>query len=191
MGYAGLQLVSENLMQELCERLIQSFGCDQIVHQKADLSLLRVDKDKLESTLFYLKTHEGFVHLSFVTVIDYIEDNIFRLSYMLHNYETRADLAVQTEISRTDASMHSIHHLWAQGWTYQRELKEMYGIDFPGSPRVNDEFVLEGWDGPPPMLRDFDTVKFCEERFVEREGRETQDIKQTMRDNLYPERGED
>ncbi len=190
MGYAGLQLVSENLMQELCERLTQRFGCDQIVFQKADLSLLRVDKDKLESTLFYLKTHEGFVHLSFVTVIDYIEDGIFRLSYMLHNYETRADLAVQTEISRTNASMHSIHNLWAQGWTYQRELKEMYGIDFPGSPRVNDEFMLEGWDGPPPMLRDFDTVKFCEERFVDREGRESQDIKQTMRDNLYPERGE-
>jgi len=177
-------------MQQLCERLTQKFGIDQIVHQNADLSFVRVDKDMLESTLVYLKTHEGFVHLSFVTVIDYIEDNIFRLNYMLHNYETTADLGVQVDISRTEATMHSIHLLWAQAWTYQRELKEMYGIEFPGSPRLNEDFVLEGWDGPPPMLRDFDTAKFCEERFVEREGRETQDIKQTMRDNLYPERGE-
>lgn len=190
MGYAGLQLVNTMYMQQLCDRLTQQFGCDQVQHQKPDLSFVRVDKDKLEGTLVYLKTHEDFVHLSFVTVIDYIEDDFFRLNYMLHNYETRTDLAVQTDISRTSPSMHSIHHLWAQAWTYQRELREMYGIDFPGSPRVDDEFCLEGWDGPPPMLRDFDTAKFCEERFVEREGRESQDIKQTMRENIYPERGE-
>jgi len=177
-------------MQELCDRLEKRFECDQVVFQKPGLTLLRVDKDKLESTLVYLKTHEGFVHLSFVTVIDYIEDDIFRLSYMLHNYESHDDLAIQVEIARTSPVMFSIHHLWAQAWTYQRELKEMYGIDFPGSPRLEEEFVLEGWDGPPPMLRDFDTQKFCEERFVDREGRETRDIKKTMRENIYPERGE-
>jgi len=177
-------------MQQLCERMTRQFDCDLVMHQKPDLSFLRVDKDKLESALVYLKTHEGFVHLSFVTVIDYIEDGIFRLTYMLHNYATAADLAVQVDIARENASMHSIHQLWAQGWTYQRELKEMYGIDFPGSPRVNEEFVLEGWDGPPPMLRDFDTVAFCEDRFSVREGRESQDVKQTMRDNIYPDRGE-
>ena len=177
-------------MQQICERLTDQFGCDNVIHQRADLSFLRVDKEKLESTLVYLKTHEGFTHLSFVTVIDYIEDNMFRLTYTLYNYDITANIGVQVDIVRDKATMHSIHHLWAQGWTYQRELKEMYGIDFPGSPRVDEEFVLEGWDGPPPMLRDFDTVKFCEERFVDREGRGTQDVKQVMRENIYPERGE-
>lgn len=190
MGYAGLQLVNTMFMQELCERMTRQFDCDQVMHQKDDLSFLRVDRDKLESALMYLKTHEGFVHLSFVTVIDYIEDGFFRLNYMLHSYAEKKDIGVQVDISRENASMHSIHHLWAQGWTYQRELKEMYGIDFPGSPRVDEEFVLEGWDGIPPMLREFDTAKFCEDRFAKRDGRESQDIKQTMRDNLYPERGE-
>ncbi|WP_416208189.1 NADH-quinone oxidoreductase subunit C [Halomonas sp.] len=33
----------------------------------------------------------------------------------------------------------------------QRELKEMFGIDFPGSPRVDEPFVLESWDDIPPM----------------------------------------
>jgi len=40
MGYAGLQLVSENFMQELCERLIQRFGCDQIVMKVLSISVL-------------------------------------------------------------------------------------------------------------------------------------------------------
>jgi len=178
-------------MQQLCERMTGQFDCDMVMHQKPDLSFLRVDKDKLESALVYLKTHEGFVHLSFMTAIDYIEDSIFRINYMLYNYDISANISVQVDIDRESASMHSIHHLWAQAWTYQRELKEMYGIDFPGSPRVDEEFVLEGWDGPPPMLRDFDTAKFCESRFTVREGRESQDVKQTMRENIYPERGED
>ena len=71
--------------------------------------------------------------------------------------------------------MDSIHLLWGQAWTYQREMKEWYGIDFPGSPRVDEEFVLEGWEGPPMMRRDFDSLAYSDATYTERPGRETHD----------------
>jgi NADH-quinone oxidoreductase subunit C len=49
-------------------------------------------------------------------------------------------------IARDPASMDSIHGLWPTAATYQRELREMFGIDFPGSPGVDEDFILEGWE---------------------------------------------
>ena len=62
----------------------------------------------------------------------------------------------------------------------------MFGIDFPDSPRVNEEFILEGWVDMPPYRRDFDTKKFAEQTFTQRAGRETHDPAQHMKDKLYP-----
>jgi hypothetical protein len=86
--------------------------------------------------------------------------------------------------------MDTIHHLWAQAATYQRELKEMYGVDFPGSPRVNDEFALEGWADIPPMRRDFDTLEYSERTFFPRPGRKTYDPVEYMKQNMYPDEPE-
>ncbi len=83
--------------------------------------------------------------------------------------------------------MESIHHLWAQAATYQRELKEMYGVHFPGSPRIDDEFALEGWKDIPPMRRDFDTLAYSERTFFPRPGRESHDPVEYMKQNMYPD----
>jgi len=87
--------------------------------------------------------------------------------------------------------MTSIHTLWAQAWTYQRELRELWGIDFPGSPRIEEDFCLEGWDEIPPMRREFDTVEYCERTFESRDGRETVDPREHMHEVIFPQRGGD
>jgi len=90
-------------------------------------------------------------------------------------------------LDRTTPVMNSIHHLWEHAETFQREIKELFGIDFPGSPGIDDGFVLEGWDNIPPMRRDFDTVKYSNETFFSRPGRETRDPAEYMKEKLYPE----
>jgi NADH-quinone oxidoreductase subunit C len=96
------------------------------------------------------------------------------------------DIAVRTLISRDQATMTSAHHLWKQIATYQRELKEMYGIDFPGSPRVDESFILEGWDEIPPMRRDFDTKQYSENTFFPRPKQKGEDPREHMKQKLYP-----
>jgi len=82
--------------------------------------------------------------------------------------------------------MTSAHHLWEQVATYQREIKEMFGINFPGSPRVDESFLLEGWDDVPPMRREFDTKEYSEKTFFPRPGRESNDPATYMKSKLYP-----
>jgi NADH-quinone oxidoreductase subunit C len=67
----------------------------------------------------------------------------------------------------------------------------MYGINFPGSPRLDEDFCLEGWDQIPPMRREFDTKAFSEERFGHREGRHSEVPRVHMKMELYPKRGGD
>jgi len=178
-------------MNPLLERLQRDFDISDITVRKPAMTTLKVDKDNAERLIRELRDREAYTHLNFMTCIDYIEDGIFTLVYMLHNYEQKHTLGIHVDISRDNSEMTSIHTLWAQAWTYQRELREMYGIRFPGSPRLDEDFCLEGWDQIPPMRREFDTKKFSEERFGHREGRTSEQPRAHMKVELYPNRGGD
>jgi NADH-quinone oxidoreductase subunit C len=174
-------------MEKIIELLQSIFKDSTVRKQRNDLFFVTVNKDQVISAVTHLRDVEGFSHLVMITVIDWIEDGEFELNYILHNHKLNADISICTRINRDNPVMHSAHHLWAQAWTYQRELKEMYGIDFPGSPRVDESFLLEGWDNIPPMRREFDTLKYSEETYFPRPGRVTHDPAGYMKQKLYPD----
>jgi NADH-quinone oxidoreductase subunit C len=174
-------------MKELLKDLKKRFGISQVVHQRPDEVFVTVEKDNAVALVAHLRDHEGFRHLVLLTAVDWLEDGKFQLTYLLNNHELRSDLGVRVMIDREEATMESIHHLWEQAATYQRELKEMFGIDFPGSPRLNEPFILEGWHDKPPYRRDFDTKKYSEETYFPRPGRVTHDPAEYMKKKLYPE----
>ncbi len=174
-------------MEKIIERLQSTFEVMAVKKQRDDLYFVTVPKDQAIGAVTHLRDREGFSHLVMITVVDWNEEGIFKLNYIVHNHSLHADISIVTNISRENATMHSAHHLWAQAWTYQRELKEMYGIDFPGSPRVDENFLLEGWDNVPPMRREFDTLKYSEETYFQRPGRKTHDPATYMKQKLYPD----
>ncbi|MFP4457955.1 MAG: NADH-quinone oxidoreductase subunit C [Candidatus Zixiibacteriota bacterium] len=175
-------------MQNTIKKLENLFEIKNHIPKHDSLHFITIDKEHLVMLLTHLRDVEGFTHLSFMTVVDMIEDGIFKLIYMLHNYKLKADLGVYVEIDRENPVMDSIHHLWKQARTYQQELHEMFGMDYPGSPGVYEEFILESWgDNPPPMRREFDTKKYSEETYFPRPGRSTNDPRKYMKEKLYPE----
>jgi len=173
-------------MKDLINKLSHIFRIPAVDYQRDNLAFVTVEKVNAIDMLTHLKNIEGFSHLVLISCVDWIEDDKFQLTYFLNNPVKKIDLAVRTMISRENAEMVSCHNLWRHVETYQRELREMYGIDFPGSPGVNDNFILEGWDQIPPMRREFDTMKYSEENFVFRDGRGTNDPAKYMMNNLYP-----
>lgn len=163
------------------------FELKDIKQQRDDLVFVTVKKEQLISLLTHMRDNENFTHFVMLSVVDWIEDGVFQLSYILNNPEKHVDIVFRCMIERENASMESAHHLWKQVATYQRELYEMYGIDFPGSPRVHESFILEGWDDIPPMRREFDTKKYSEDTYFPRPGRESKDPKEHMKNKLYPD----
>lgn len=113
----------------------------------------------------------------------------FQLTYLLNNRAKCQDVGIRVMIPRDQPEMESIHDLWPAAATYQRELHEMFGIDFPGSPRLTEEFILEGWNDIPPYRRDFDTLEYARQAFRDRPGRETRDPATHMKQQLYGDKG--
>lgn len=174
-------------MNQLANSLAERYGARGWHDQREDLSSVTVDAGKIHDTLAWLKDEAGYRHLSFATAVDNIERGVFTLTYAVRNHELGHSLMLHADVDRERPVVDSIHRLWGQGWTYQREMKEWYGIDFPGSPRVDEEFVLEGWDGPPMMRRDFDSLAYSDATYAARPGRETRDPATHMKERLYPE----
>ncbi len=181
-------------MRDLYNRLKALYPLGELTEQRSGangiLAFVTVPRASLRDVLQFLRDREGYVHLVLLTAVDWIEDGQFQLTYLLNNRAQRRDLGVRVMIDRLAtgmASMESIHELWPTAATYQRELREMFGIDFPGSPRIDEEFILEGWNDIPPYRRDFDTLKYANESYSQRPGRETHDPQAHMKQQLYPD----
>ncbi len=173
-------------MRELHASLKKLFPLGDLTEQRPNLAFVTVPKDHLRAVAVHLRDTAGFTHLVLLTAVDWLEDEVFQLTYLLHDRAKNRDIGLRVKLPRLTASMESIHEVWPTAATYQRELREMFGIDFPGSPRLNEEFILEGWNDIPPYRRDFDTKKYAAESYNQRPGRETRDPAQHMKQQLYP-----
>ncbi|MFP4023141.1 MAG: NADH-quinone oxidoreductase subunit C [Thiohalospira sp.] len=174
-------------MDKILNKIEKQFNINQIEQKRQNLAFFYVQKEMAISVILHLRDYEGFKHLVLLTAVDWIEDNKFQLTYLLNNPEKKSDIGVKVLIERKNPEMESIHHLWKQAKTYQRELREMFGINFPGSPKVDEPFILEGWTDIPPYRRDFDTKKYSEETYFPRPGRSTNDPATYMKQKLYPD----
>lgn len=149
--------------------------------QRANQGFLQVPQGQLLSLLGLLKQRHGYVTLAMIACTDRIEDGVFRLTYLLERPARDLGLGVQTEIGRDGDGLPSVIPLWPQAEIFERELHEMFGIPFAGHPSLGD-FMLEGWRDIPPMRREFDTLKFVEETYEMRAGREGgQDVREAIR----------
>jgi len=173
-------------MKNLIDKLSKAFELKDVVYQRKDLTFATANKENVIALVTHMRDYEGFSHFVMLTCADWIEDNKFQLTYILNNPHEKYDVAIRCMIDREEATMTSSHHLWKVIATYQRELKEMYGIDFPDSPRVNESFILEGWDDIPPMRRDFDTKQYSKDTFFPRERPETNDPAEYMKEQMHP-----
>jgi NADH-quinone oxidoreductase subunit C len=180
--------ISPPPVQEVFRDLHLRYGVRGLEEIRPDQAFIRAEREEALAVLTHLQSIHRYSHLSFFTAVDQIEQGRFELLYMVHNYPLNHDLGVIVEIPRDGdgCGMDTIHHLWPAAATYQRELREMFGITFPGSPRLEEDFALEGWDDIPPMRREFDTREYSERTYYARPGRGKTSTRGAMKETLYP-----
>jgi NADH-quinone oxidoreductase subunit C len=171
-------------MKEIKDKMIEQIKAafPEAVNKDFDDNRLdfTVKKETVSSILFYLKEEMGFRHLSHIAYVDWIEEGEFELVYILWSPADKVKLFVHTRIDRENPVMDNIDMIWRQANTYEREIKEMLGIEFPGLV-APDEFILEDWEDLPPFRRDFDTLEYVNRTFWHRPGREdAQDVRETI-----------
>ena len=127
---------------------------------------LRVDvpSKELPALLELLKGRAGFLHLSAISCVDWIKHNEFELVYHLWSYQVNTLVSAHIRIAREPGVYLSVYDLYTPAAFYERDIHEMFGIFFEGSPDM-EKFILTEWDGMPPMRKEFDSEAWVNQHF--------------------------
>ena len=127
-----------------------------------------VKKTDVHTMLSMLKSF-GWIQLSYLSAIDWIEENEFELVYILMNWEKAVHVQITTRIDRDNPVMPTIMPIFEGCKYYEREAHEFFGIKFPGNPDHEKQLILEEWDDMPPLRKDFDPQAYSDRKFPKRE----------------------
>lgn len=128
---------------------------------------LRVDlsAETLPALLELLKGRAGYVHLSAISCVDWPAQSEFELVYHLWSYELNVLVMAHIRIPRDPGIYLSVYDLYHPAAFFERDIHEMFGLYFEGSPDMG-KFILTEWDGPPPMRKEFDSEAWVMNQFA-------------------------
>ena len=151
-------------MSTWLDKLLQEL--DGIEFRRKSDRRLRADvaADALPALLELLKGRASYVHLSAITCVDWIDEGEFELVYHVWSYELQSLVSVHTRIPREPGRYISVYDIYMPAAFFERDIHEMFGLYFEGSPDMN-KFILTEWDGPPPMRKDFDSEAWVNDHF--------------------------
>ena len=127
---------------------------------------IRVDisPDAAPTLMELLKGRAGYLHLSSISCVDWPDSGEFELVYHLWSYETKILISVHTRVARKPGVYVSVYDLFTPAGFFERDIYEMFGLKFEGTPFM-EKFILTEWDGPPPMLKSFDSEAYVRDTF--------------------------
>jgi NADH-quinone oxidoreductase subunit C/D len=148
--------------KDIISDLSAEFGESIIVYRqdtKDETLTLWIDRSNLVRILNYLKTKitGPFRMLYDLTAIDErtrikrgdqpVSD--FTVVYHLTSFDRNQDLRIKTALRNSDLNLPSITSVWESANWYEREVYDMFGIDFTGHPRLTRILMPASWNGHP------------------------------------------
>jgi len=92
----------------------------------------------------------GYNFFEDVTAVDWFpQEPRFQLSYHIVSHGLKERVRLRVLLDSADASVPSITSAWPSANFYEREVFDLFGIDFPGHPRLTRIMMPENWEGHP------------------------------------------
>jgi len=149
----------------LTEMLKKNFGDLQISFLEETRMVINVPKEQILDVLAFIKDN-GYDFLALVSCVDWINEEEFELVYIISSYliENKLDIIVKTRIPRTNPVFRTVIPVFPNAEPYERELHELFGVEFEGHPRLIP-LLLERNYKIPPFRKDFDSRKYVKDVF--------------------------
>ncbi len=147
------------------------FATDDVEVKRPDLYKVGIKYSRLFELVHMLRDQYDFKTLNAITCTDWIEEGHFAVTYMLTTLDRKHTFMIQTMVNRENTQIKTFSHEFKQAQIMERDLHEMYGIDFIGNENLK-ELSLENWIHTPPLRREFDTLEFVNNHLTFREGRD-------------------
>ena len=159
----NLKSLEKTINSELSSKIISS----KIKHNQIYINI--EDNDLIEVILF-LKTNSitKFRQLIDITAVDYPEqDRRFKMVYLLLSHETNTRIVIDYNIKEGEI-VPSLTSIYPSANWMEREVFDMYGIEFKDHPDLRRILTDYGFNGHP-LRKDFPLTGHNEVRYSEDE----------------------
>jgi NADH-quinone oxidoreductase subunit C len=117
-------------------------------------STLEVSKERLKDILGFLKEPGDYAVLMYLTGVDYLHPVKYtKVVYWLHNPKNFQRIRITVAAAR-DEALPSVTDLWEGADWYERELFDLFGVQFTGHPDLKRILMPDDWVGHP-LRRDY------------------------------------
>ena len=103
---------------------------------------LRIDDFLLFDYLFCLTCIDWKTHLTMV--------------YHLSSTKFRHNIVIKSKLDRDNPVIETVSHIWKTADFHEREVYEMFGVNFLNHPDLRLLILPDGWEGKNPMRKDFE-----------------------------------
>jgi len=159
----NLKSLEKTINSELTSKIISS----KIKHNQIYINI--EDNDLMEVILF-LKTNSitKFQQLVDITAVDYPErDKRFKMIYLLLSHETNTRIVIDCNVKEGEI-VPSLTSIYPSANWMEREVFDMYGIEFKNHPDLRRILTDYGFNGHP-LRKDFPLTGHNEVRYSEDE----------------------
>ena len=157
----------ENLEKKINSELTTKINSSEIKHNQIYLT---IDSEDLMEVILFLKNNDysKFKQLIDVTAVDYPErDKRFKLVYLLLSHEYNKRIQIEYSIKENEI-ISSITSVFPSANWMEREVFDMYGINFKDHPDLRRILTDYGFEGHP-LRKDFPLTGHLEVRYSEDE----------------------
>lgn len=95
-----------------------------------------------------------FDYLFCLTCIDW--KTHLTMVYHLSSTKYRHNIVVKSKLNRNNPEIETVCKIWRTAEFHEREVYEMFGVNFLNHPDLRLLILPDGWEGKNPMLKDFE-----------------------------------
>jgi NADH-quinone oxidoreductase subunit C len=134
----------------LPERLFAAFPdaeikCESYLGQ----NFVAVSAQFVATVITYLHDHEQFDFLVDLTAVDHPKDQSrFELIYILYSFPHNQRIRIKTRVAESENALSIASLFLAANWL-EREVFDMFGVQFTGHPNLKRILMPEDWQGFP------------------------------------------
>ena len=145
-------MLPDNLREHPVAAAVAAFDADAVRGGKYDRKelTLEIPPARIVSVCGFLKYDRKFVRLSTVTAVDrYPAEPRFEVVYHLHSIESNQRLRLKCRVRGEDPVIESVTSVWRSANWYEREVFDLFGIQFVNRPDPRRILLPDDWEGHP------------------------------------------
>lgn len=96
----------------------------------------------------------GFDYLFCLTCVDF--KTHLTMVYHLSSTRYRYNIVVKSKLDRQQPEIETVCDIWRTAAFHEREVFELFGVNFRNHPDLRLLILPEGWEGKNPLRKDFE-----------------------------------